>query len=125
MPILETIGLSTSVSAALSPPTIFRCPVIEKGARHALIRPNGAGKTTVINLLTGVLKPTDGRIILDGKDITALAATSACSGLAWRGPSRSISCSRISRHLNPSARQFPSAWAPAPNGGGSSAAKPR
>src|SRR6202047_2295696 len=45
---------------------------IEKGARHALIGPNGAGKTTVINLLTGVLRPTAGSIILDGKDITAL-----------------------------------------------------
>src|ERR1700674_3907798 len=45
---------------------------IEQGARHALIGPNGAGKTTVINLLTGVLRPTAGSIILDGKDITAL-----------------------------------------------------
>src|SRR3974377_1481601 len=46
---------------------------IEKGARHALIGPNGAGKTTVINLLTGVQRPTAGRILLDGQDITALA----------------------------------------------------
>jgi branched-chain amino acid transport system ATP-binding protein len=45
---------------------------IEKGARHALIGPNGAGKTTVINLLTGVLRPTSGRILLEGEDITAL-----------------------------------------------------
>jgi len=45
---------------------------IEKGARHALIGPNGAGKTTVINLLTGVLKPSAGRILLEGHDITAL-----------------------------------------------------
>jgi branched-chain amino acid transport system ATP-binding protein len=45
---------------------------IEKGARHALIGPNGAGKTTVVNLLTGVLKPTNGQILLDGKDITQL-----------------------------------------------------
>src|SRR5499425_3484812 len=45
---------------------------IEKGARHALIGPNGAGKTTVINLLTGVLRPTSGRILLDGAAITSL-----------------------------------------------------
>src|SRR5213594_2626143 len=43
---------------------------IEKGARYALIGPNGAGKTTVINLLTGVLRPSSGRILLDGRDIT-------------------------------------------------------
>jgi branched-chain amino acid transport system ATP-binding protein len=45
---------------------------IEKGARHALIGPNGAGKTTVINLLTGVLVPSSGCILLEGQDITAL-----------------------------------------------------
>src|SRR6266566_2694081 len=45
---------------------------IEQGARHALIGPNGAGKTTVINLLTGVLRPSAGRILLEGEDITAL-----------------------------------------------------
>jgi len=45
---------------------------IEKGARHALIGPNGAGKTTVINLLTGVLRPSAGRILLEGHDITSL-----------------------------------------------------
>src|SRR5262245_732492 len=43
---------------------------VEKGARHALIGPNGAGKTTIINLLTGMLRPTAGRILLDGEDIT-------------------------------------------------------
>src|SRR2546423_15041425 len=45
---------------------------LEAGARHALIGPNGAGKTTVINLLTGVLKPNAGRILLEGNDITDL-----------------------------------------------------
>ena len=45
---------------------------VEKGARHALIGPNGAGKTTIINLLTGVLRPTAGRILLEGRDITDL-----------------------------------------------------
>jgi branched-chain amino acid transport system ATP-binding protein len=46
---------------------------LQKGARHALIGPNGAGKTTLINLLTGVLQPTAGKIILEGQNITDLA----------------------------------------------------
>jgi branched-chain amino acid transport system ATP-binding protein len=46
---------------------------IERGARHALIGPNGAGKTTLINLMTGVLAPSAGRIRLAGQDITDLA----------------------------------------------------
>lgn len=43
---------------------------IRQGARHALIGPNGAGKTTIINLLTGALTPSSGRILLSGEDIT-------------------------------------------------------
>lgn len=43
---------------------------IEKGCLYGLIGPNGAGKTTVFNLLTGVYKPNEGIILLDGKDIT-------------------------------------------------------
>ncbi len=46
---------------------------LKRGVRHALIGPNGAGKTTLINLLTGVLTPTEGRIALLGEDITKLA----------------------------------------------------
>jgi branched-chain amino acid transport system ATP-binding protein len=47
---------------------------VERGARHALIGPNGAGKTTLINLLTGVLEPTSGRIVLNGEDVTDMPA---------------------------------------------------
>jgi branched-chain amino acid transport system ATP-binding protein len=47
--------------------------VVKRGARHALIGPNGAGKTTLINLLTGVVEPSSGRIVLQGEDVTELA----------------------------------------------------
>ena len=43
---------------------------IEKGELYGLIGPNGAGKTTVFNLLTGVYKPDQGRVVLNGVDIT-------------------------------------------------------
>ena len=43
---------------------------IEKGRLYGIIGPNGAGKTTIFNLLTGVYKPTEGMIRLDGEDIT-------------------------------------------------------
>ena len=56
---------------------------IEKGQLYGLIGPNGAGKTTVFNMLTGVYKPTEGDIILDGKNITGLPpATINQAGIA-------------------------------------------
>jgi branched-chain amino acid transport system ATP-binding protein len=69
-PVLATSGLVKNFDGIVATSDVSLA--VEKGARHALIGPNGAGKTTVINLLTGVLRPTAGRIMLDGQDITDL-----------------------------------------------------
>ena len=45
---------------------------LPEGARHAVVGPNGSGKTTLFNLLTGELRPDEGRVLLDGRDVTAL-----------------------------------------------------
>ena len=67
---LETKGLVKRFGGLQATDNVsFR---LEQGARHALIGPNGAGKTTFINLLTGVLKPTSGQILLEGQEITGL-----------------------------------------------------
>ena len=70
---------------------------VEQGARHALIGPNGAGKTTVINLLTGVLQPDAGRILLEGQDITRLAVHRR----ALRGLSRTFQINQLYADLTP------------------------
>jgi branched-chain amino acid transport system ATP-binding protein len=68
---LETRGLSRHFGALVAVSGIdFK---LDSGARHALIGPNGAGKTTFINLLTGVLPPSRGSVLLKGRDITAKA----------------------------------------------------
>ncbi len=43
---------------------------VKQGDRHAIIGPNGAGKSTLFNLITGQLKPSSGKVIFDGRDIT-------------------------------------------------------
>src|SRR5690348_370633 len=68
---LETRGLCKSFGALTVANHIdFR---LAHGARHALIGPNGAGKTSFVNLVTGVLQPNEGRILLNGSDITPLS----------------------------------------------------
>jgi len=66
---LETIDLCKTFGALKVVDHVsLRLP---QGARHALIGPNGAGKTTVVQLLSGVLRPDSGRILLGGIDISA------------------------------------------------------
>ena len=61
--VLETQKLCKSFGALTVADQIgFR---LEPGARHALIGPNGAGKTTFVNMLTGAIAPTSGKIFLN------------------------------------------------------------
>lgn len=66
---------------------------IEEGALCGLIGPNGAGKTTVFNMLTGVYRPTEGDIILNGKNITASLRHPSVRRVL-RAPFRISVCSR-------------------------------
>ena len=67
-PLLETRALCRSFGALTAARDIDFS--LEAGARHALIGPNGAGKTTFVNLLTGVIPPSSGAILMKGRDIT-------------------------------------------------------
>jgi branched-chain amino acid transport system ATP-binding protein len=92
---LETVGLQKQFGGlAVTRDLSLR---IEAGARHALIGPNGAGKTTVINLLTGVLKPNAGRILLEGADITDLPVHKR----VLRGLSRTFQINQLYADLTP------------------------
>jgi ABC-type branched-subunit amino acid transport system ATPase component len=70
---------------------------IDKDELRVIIGPNGAGKTTVINLLTGVLKPNSGRILLEGNDITDLTVHAR----VLRGLSRTFQINQLYPDLTP------------------------
>jgi branched-chain amino acid transport system ATP-binding protein len=95
MAVLETIGLEKRFGGITAASNIALD--IGKGARHALIGPNGAGKTTVINLLTGVLRPSAGRILLEGEDITSLDAHKRVQ----RGLARTFQINQLFLDLTP------------------------
>ena len=88
-PVLQLDG----VSAAYGP---FRALfdvsfAVAEGSVTALIGPNGAGKTTVARVCTGLVRPTAGRILLDGEDITGLPAWRvARSGVVHAVEGRSV-----------------------------------
>jgi branched-chain amino acid transport system ATP-binding protein len=78
---LETIGLTKRFGAiAVTNDVSFQ---LQPGARHALIGPNGAGKTTFVNILSGQLPATSGRVLLNGRDVSGVSqAGRARLGLA-------------------------------------------
>jgi branched-chain amino acid transport system ATP-binding protein len=93
-PLLETRALCRNFGALAAARDIdFR---LEAGARHALIGPNGAGKTTFINLLTGVIPPSSGAILLKGRDITRVEQAQRVK----LGIARTFQINRLFRHLS-------------------------
>jgi branched-chain amino acid transport system ATP-binding protein len=88
-PILKTELLSVRFGglAALSQVNFEVAP----GEIRAIIGPNGAGKSTFFNCLTGVLRPTSGRIVFDGADITGLPS----NAISQKGIARSYQITNI------------------------------
>jgi len=90
---LQVEGLNRAFGAL--PVTRDVSLTLERGARRALIGPNGAGKTTLVNLITGVLKPHSGRVLLDGNDITSTSQAER----ARRGLARTFQINQLFRGL--------------------------
>jgi branched-chain amino acid transport system ATP-binding protein len=64
---------------------------VEPGELRAVIGPNGAGKTTFFNLITGFFRPTSGKIIFNGDDITAVLPARR----VWRGIARTFQITEV------------------------------
>ena len=94
VPALSTRGLDKSFGSLVVANNIeIELP---RGERYALIGPNGAGKTTLINLMTGMLRPDRGQILLGGDDITALRPQQRVK----RGLVRTFQINTLFPHLN-------------------------
>jgi ABC-type branched-subunit amino acid transport system ATPase component len=94
-PALEARGLMKQFGALLATDNVSF--TIQPGARQALIGPNGAGKTTLINLLTGVVEPTEGQVLLQDRNVTALSS----SQRVRLGLSRTFQINQLFPHLTP------------------------
>jgi branched-chain amino acid transport system ATP-binding protein len=93
-PALSTRGLDKSFGSLVVAKDIALD--LPPGERYALIGPNGAGKTTLINLMTGMLKPDSGRILLGADEITALGPEQRVK----RGLVRTFQINTLFPHLN-------------------------
>ena len=93
-PVLSTRGLQKSFGSLVVASDI--AIALPKGVRYALIGPNGAGKTTLINLMTGMLRPDAGAILLGDDDITHLGPEARVR----RGLVRTFQINSLFPHLN-------------------------
>jgi energy-coupling factor transport system ATP-binding protein len=71
--------------------------VIRRGERVAIIGQNGSGKTTLVRHFNGLLRPTEGRVLVEGVDARTrrVAALAASVGLAFQDPDRQIFAARV------------------------------
>lgn len=75
---------------------------IEKGSVTALVGANGAGKTTLAKLIRGLIRPTEGRILLEGEDIAKCKASTLASrmGYLFQNPDRQICKNTVGEELD-------------------------
>ena len=95
VPVLSTRRLDKSFGSLVVAKDIEIA--LPQGVRYALIGPNGAGKTTLINLMTGMLRPDAGQILLGEEDITGLDPEQRVR----RGLVRTLQINSLFPHLNP------------------------
>lgn len=91
--LLEAQSLNKQFGGVHATDSVDVC--VAPGTVHALIGPNGAGKTTLISLLSGLLKPDSGKILLQGEDVTRKSAPA----LARRGLARSFQITSVFQEL--------------------------
>ncbi|MFC4360580.1 ABC transporter ATP-binding protein [Halobium salinum] len=70
-PVLRTEGLTRRFGELVAVDDVDLA--VDRGEFRSVIGPNGAGKTTLFNLISGALSPSEGRVVLDGEDVTALS----------------------------------------------------
>ena len=89
---VERVSMRFGGLAALSGVSLS----LARGEIVGLIGPNGAGKTTLFNVISGLQPPTDGRVVLDGRDVTRLSPDAICR----LGVSRTYQTVRTFLNLN-------------------------
>jgi glycerol transport system ATP-binding protein len=74
---IELKGLAHSYKGAPAQATDYALRQLdmawEDGGAYALLGPSGCGKTTLLNIISGLIRPSQGRVLFDGKDVTDLA----------------------------------------------------
>jgi branched-chain amino acid transport system ATP-binding protein len=93
MPLLECRDLTRRFGALVAVDEVNLS--VEKGEIRSVIGPNGAGKSTFFNLITGILRPTNGRVVLDGEDITGMPAHE----IAQKGVARTFQLTQLMAKL--------------------------